>query len=59
MVFRHQRENLLAQRKATGTFDMVGGKMQFLPNGTVTMPLQLNEVADGSAKVVKAVLGGK
>ncbi len=52
-------ENLLKQRKATGTFDMVGGKMQFLPNGTVTMPLQLNEVADGSAKVVKAVLGSQ
>ena len=52
-------ENLLKQRKATGTFDMVGGKMQFLPNGTVTMPLQLNEVAEGNAKVVKAVLGGK
>ena len=52
-------ENLLKQRKATGTFDMVGGKMQFLPNGTVTMPLQLNEVADGSAKVVKAVLESK
>ncbi len=52
-------ENLLKQRKATATFDMVGGKMQFLPNGTVTMPLQLNEVAEGNAKVVKAVLGGK
>lgn len=52
-------ENLLKQRKATGSFDMVGGKMQFLPNGTVSMPLQINEIADGAAKVVKGNLIAK
>ena len=46
-------ENLLKQRKATGTFDVVGGKMKFLPNGTVSMPLQINVIAGGAAKVVK------
>jgi branched-chain amino acid transport system substrate-binding protein len=49
-------ENLLKQRKANGTFDVAGGRMVFLPNGTVSMPLQLNEVDNGAAKVVKASL---
>ena len=48
-------ENLLKQRKANGTFDLVGGKMEFLPNGSVSMPIQINEVdGSGSGKVVKA-----
>ncbi len=52
-------ENLLKQRKATGTFDVVGGKMKFLPNGTVSMPLQINVIAGGAAKVVKENLIAK
>jgi ABC-type branched-subunit amino acid transport system substrate-binding protein len=49
-------ENLLKQRKATSSFDVVGGKLQFLPNGTVTMPLQINETDGGAGKMVKANL---
>lgn len=50
-------ENLLKMRKTMTTFEVAGGKMQFLPNGTVSMPLQLNEIdASGNSKVVKAVL---
>jgi ABC-type branched-subunit amino acid transport system substrate-binding protein len=47
-------ENLLKQRKATGTFDLVGGKMEFLANGSVSMPIQINEVDGGVGKMVKA-----
>lgn len=49
-------ENLLRQRKAVGTFDMVGGKMQFLPNGTVSMPLAIYEIDGGAGKLVKGNL---
>jgi ABC-type branched-subunit amino acid transport system substrate-binding protein len=49
-------ENLLAQRKAMGSFDVAGGKMQFLPNGTVSMPLSIYEIDGGSGKLVKADL---
>ena len=47
-------ENLLKQRKATASFDVVGGKLQFLPNGTVSVPLQINETDGGAGKAVKA-----
>ena len=47
-------ENLLKLRKANGTFDLVGGKMEFLPNGSVSMPIQINEVDGGAGKMVKA-----
>ena len=49
-------ENLLQQRKATGTFDVVGGKMQFLPNGTVSMPLSIYEIDGAAGKLVKGNL---
>jgi branched-chain amino acid transport system substrate-binding protein len=49
-------ENLLKQRKATASFDVVGGKLQFLPNGTVSVPLQINETDGGAGKAVKANL---
>ncbi len=42
-------ENLLAQRKASGTFSFVGGQMVFQPNGTVAMPVQITEI-DGTAQ---------
>jgi ABC-type branched-subunit amino acid transport system substrate-binding protein len=46
-------ENLLKQRKASGSFDVVGGKMQFLPNGTVSMPLGIYEIDGAAGKLVK------
>ncbi len=49
-------ENLLKQRIRSGSFDVAGGRMVFQPNGTVSMPLQLNEVDNGTPKVVKANL---
>ena len=49
-------ENLLKQRRAMGTFDVVGGKMQFLPNGTVSMPLGIYEIDGGAGKLVKGNL---
>lgn len=49
-------ENLLKQRKTMASFDVVGGKMQFLPNGTVSMPLQINEIDGGAGKTVKSNL---
>ena len=49
-------EGLLKMRRQIGSFDVVGGRMEFLPNGTVAMPLQLNEVDNGNAKIAKAVL---
>ena len=49
-------ENLLKQRLRSASFDVAGGRMVFQPNGTVSMPLQLNEVDNGTTKVVKANL---
>jgi hypothetical protein len=49
-------ENLLKQRLRSASFDVAGGRMVFLPNGTVSMPLQLNEIDNGTTKVVKANL---
>jgi len=46
-------ENLLKQRKAMSSFDVVGGKLTFLPNGTVSVPLQVNETDGGAGKPVK------
>lgn len=34
------------------TFDAVGGKMEFQPDGTVSMPIQMNMLAGGSTKVL-------
>ena len=39
--------NLLEARKKINTFDFVGGKATFLPNGTVMAPMQIKQV-DGS-----------
>src|SRR5262245_23444507 len=47
-------ENLLKARKENGTFDLVGGKMEFLPNGSVSMPIQINEIDGAAGKMVKA-----
>ena len=48
-------ENLLAQRKATKTFQFVGATVSFAADGTVKSPIQINEiVGDGSSKLVPA-----
>lgn len=47
-------ENLLKQRTETKTFDMVGGKVTFNENGTVQMPLQVNEIDGKDGKMVYA-----
>ncbi len=49
-------ENLLKQRQKSGTFEVAGGKMVFLSNGTVSVPLQLNQVSGGTSKVIKKKL---
>ena len=46
-------ENLLKQRRAMGSFDVAGGKMTFLPNGTVSMPLEIREIDGGVGKLIK------
>ncbi len=46
-------ENLLKQRKLMSSFDVVGGKMQFLPNGTVSMPLGIYEIDGAAGKLIK------
>lgn len=48
-------ENLLAQRNATASFDLVGAKVSFEANGTVAAPIQINEIADGAAKPLTVV----
>jgi len=48
-------ENLLAQRNATASFDLVGAKVSFEANGTVAAPIQINEIADGAAKALTVV----
>jgi branched-chain amino acid transport system substrate-binding protein len=45
-------ENLLAQRIETKTFDLVGGKVTFAENGTVLLPMQVNEVNRDGDKTV-------
>jgi len=47
-------ENLLKQRLETKTFDMVGGQVVFAENGTVSMPIQINEIDGRGGKVVRA-----
>ena len=51
-------ENLLAQRNEMKTFDLVGGKIGFEPNGTVVAPIQINEV-DGKGGKILAVASVK
>lgn len=47
-------ENLLAQRIESKSFDLVGGKVTFTDNGTVVMPMQVNEVDGKGGKTVSA-----
>ena len=48
-------ENLLAQRKTTQSFDLVGGNVAFTEGGTVVSPMQINEVDGAGGKLVKVV----
>ncbi|HYG45047.1 MAG TPA: ABC transporter substrate-binding protein [Bordetella sp.] len=43
-------ENLLAQRKATKTFDFVGATVSFADNGTIKAPIQINQIGDKGAQ---------
>jgi len=45
-------ESIRNELLAIKTFDAVGGKMEFQPDGTVSMPLQINELTGGSTKVL-------
>jgi ABC-type branched-subunit amino acid transport system substrate-binding protein len=45
-------DNLLKQRIETKTFELVGGKVTFADNGTVTMPMQINEIDGKAGRVV-------
>jgi branched-chain amino acid transport system substrate-binding protein len=48
-------ENLLKQRKTMASFDLVGGRFEFLANGSVSMPIQINEVdGGGGGRLVRA-----
>ena len=47
-------ENLLAQRIESKSFDLVGGKVTFTDNGTVVMPMQVNEIDGKGGKTVSA-----
>jgi len=46
--------NLLEKRKNTPTFDFVGAKVSFEDDGTVKAPVQINQIADGTTKLVKS-----
>ncbi|NYT61665.1 ABC transporter substrate-binding protein [Alcaligenaceae bacterium] len=48
-------ENLLAQRIATKTFQLAGGKVTFADNGTVVSPMQISEVDGSGGKVISVV----
>lgn len=49
-------ENLLAQRMASKTFDLVGSRVSFEANGTVKAPIQINEIdGSGAAKALSVV----
>ena len=51
--------NLLAERKATAKFALVGGTVSFQPNGTLLAPIQINVIDGGAGRPVKTVnVGG-
>ena len=45
-------ENLLAQRKATKTFDFVGATVSFADDGTIKAPIQINQIGENGAKPI-------
>jgi ABC-type branched-subunit amino acid transport system substrate-binding protein len=46
-------ETLRNEILAIKTFDAVGGKMEFQPDGTVSMPMQINELIKGGSKILQ------
>lgn len=48
-------ENLLNQRIKSESFNLVGGEVKFLENGTVVTPIQINEVEADGSKIVKVI----
>lgn len=47
--------NLLAERKATESFDLVGGTVSFQENGTLVAPIQINVIENGAGHAVETV----
>ncbi|WP_102224165.1 ABC transporter substrate-binding protein [Acidimangrovimonas sediminis] len=47
--------NLLAERKATKSFDLVGGTVSFQDNGTLLAPIQVNKIVDGAGQPQETV----
>jgi branched-chain amino acid transport system substrate-binding protein len=43
-------ETIRAEMQAIRVFDVVGGKLEFQPNGTVHMPMQVNLISGGASK---------
>jgi ABC-type branched-subunit amino acid transport system substrate-binding protein len=46
-------ETLRNEILAIKTFDAVGGKMEFQPDGTVQMPMQINEITKAGSKILQ------
>jgi branched-chain amino acid transport system substrate-binding protein len=46
-------ENIRNELLAIKTFDAVGGKLEFQPDGTVSMPMQINELTKGGTKILQ------
>lgn len=49
-------ENLLAQRKSTTKFDLVGGSVSFQDNGTLLAPIQVLEVTGNGKSETRTVV---
>ncbi|MAE92884.1 amino acid ABC transporter substrate-binding protein [bacterium] len=48
-------EALLEARRATESFDLVGGTVSFQDNGTLLFPIQVKEIRDGAAHALTSV----
>lgn len=47
--------NLLAKRKEMGSFDLVGGNVSFLDNGTLLFPIDVKQIEGGASKTLATV----
>ena len=47
--------NLLAERKATPSFDLVGGTVSFQENGTLLAPIQINRIEKGAGVALTTI----
>ncbi|MCR4265271.1 ABC transporter substrate-binding protein [Nitratireductor sp. ZSWI3] len=47
--------NLLSERKATQSFDLVGGSVSFEANGTLLAPIQINRIEEGAGAALETV----